>query len=296
MRQVAAGVIIAGVLTLTAGGCGGRDTVASRSAAAYREAVEKGIPIEDDHGGHAHDQGGAVSPEDPAEHHEGAVATADHHDASATDDHADHSKPAEGDHAGHGAPEGPTHEAMRHDDTAEHAQHGVTARTDDAAQHAQHGATVRSGDAAQHAQHGATVRTDDAAQHAQHETMQHEDPAQHGESGATSAAEHGGHGATLHGPEAHAAIPPGGLWGPVPGAVPGNAAAAPALPMAPLPTTSAEMNRLRPDATLSRDRGDTPAAIAVIEAQKSAGSAHEGHGAPAAGEQHDHDRPENPPR
>lgn len=45
---------VASLSVLLAVGCGGKQSVASKSAAAYQEALEKGMPIgEGGHGGHA---------------------------------------------------------------------------------------------------------------------------------------------------------------------------------------------------------------------------------------------------
>ena len=88
---------------------------------------------------------------------------------------------------------------------------------------------------------------------------------------ATGPAEHGGHAGMDHSGDANTAIPPGGLWGRVPGSVPANPAAGPALPMAPAPATNDAMKSLRPDITLAPDPADTPAAISVQEAKKATG-------------------------
>ena len=103
--------------------------------------------------------------------------------------------------------------------------------------------------------------------------------------------EHGDHDTTAHSAAAHAAIPPGGLWGPIPGAGPSAPQQVPLLPMAPAPTSSSEMTRVDPQQTLSGDRADTPAAISVREAKKSAEGEgegeHAGHGdSPAPPHQH----------
>jgi hypothetical protein len=54
--------VIVFVASLMALGCGGKQSVASKSAAAYREAVAKGIPVTaGEHGGHANDHAAATS-------------------------------------------------------------------------------------------------------------------------------------------------------------------------------------------------------------------------------------------
>lgn len=105
---------------------------------------------------------------------------------------------------------------------------------------------------------------------------------QHGES-AASGADHSQHGAT-------SAIPPGGLWGPVPGSAPAagahgaHGASAPLEPMtvtlgtAPAPRTSAEMSKLQPAATLRQDTVDLAAPISVNESAKASDPSHAGHG------------------
>lgn len=238
------------LLTIFVAACGGRDTVASRSAEAYRDAVERGLPIDDGHGGHdgAGDEDGAM-----------AISPAHHDDAAAHQADADVAHHVEG-----GAPIG----------AADHGAHRPS--RDDAARPAGAGAAhgVDHGAPDQAVRHGAAQHQTMPQRGAAHGAMGHDVA---GETSATGAGEHGGHEATLHGADVHAAIPPGGLWGPVGGAEPAQPSAAPPLPIVPAPSTSEAMAQLRPDATLAPDRGDTPAQIAVIEAQKSAGGGHEGH-------------------
>lgn len=262
MLRAVAVIISAAVALLFLVSCGGRDTVAERSAAAYRDAVEKGVPIEDDHGGH-----GAHGDQAPG----GSTLPATHEDHGA----AGHGAAGAEHPAGHAAAGGGAHDAAQHGEAqqGEAAQHGA----------AQHGAVQH--DAAQQGatQHGAQqgeMQHGDAQRgEMQHGEMQH-DAAQHGQMhlDQSGSSEHGGHSVTSHSPDAHSAIPPGGLWGAVPGSVPARPAAAPALPMAPVPATNDEMKSLRPDSTLAPDPADTPAAISVQEAKKAAG----GEGDPSA--------------
>jgi uncharacterized protein involved in copper resistance len=108
--------------------CGGHDTAASRSAAAYDEALRKGTPIEkgDGHGGHGAPAGEKPAQAEPPPHAEHAAAEssakagADQHAAMPGMDHAhmsasgsrerpaatgmDHSKMAGMDHARMAAP------------------------------------------------------------------------------------------------------------------------------------------------------------------------------------------------
>jgi hypothetical protein len=60
--------------------------------------------------------------------------------------------------------------------------------------------------------------------------------------------------------------------------------------MAPVPATSKEMERLRPDATLAPDPADTPAAISIQEAKKAAG---EGDHSAHAPDHSQHEAPED---
>lgn len=103
------------------------------------------------------------------------------------------------------------------------------------------------------------------------------------------------HSAMQHG--APVAIPPGGLWGPVPHAHPTTPSAAPPLPLAPAPNTSAEMKRLDPAATLRPDSGDMPSMVSVMEAQKAAGGEPHEHGdSPPPDQHHDHEPSPDPGR
>jgi len=64
-------------------------------------------------------------------------------------------------------------------------------------------------------------------------------------------------------------IPPGGLWGPIPSAVPSRAVAAPSLPLAPAPRSTTDMATVNPSATVTIDDHDTPIEASVADAQKS---------------------------
>ena len=69
-------------------------------------------------------------------------------------------------------------------------------------------------------------------------------------------------------------IPPGGLWGVVPGSLVQGAPPAPqqtTLTTAPAPTTNVEMANMRPSETLRTDSLDAAAPVAVSESQKSGG-------------------------
>lgn len=253
-------LLAACVFVLAFAACGGRDTVASRSAAAYAEAVEKGLTIEEGHGHGAGDDGHATPatvPTSDAEHE-----TAEHEVAA--HEIADHEMPEHttADHqvAGH---EVAGHEVAGHD-----VAHTGGARAA-AGQHAAGHAAPRAA-SADHAQHLVAGTT------APHGSMQHTAPEP-----AAGEPEHAAHGMT------GVAIPPGGLWGPVPGSSPVSPALAPSLPVVAAPSTSAAIAAVDPAATLAPDRADAPAAISVIESRKGTGEAHEGHEPPRE-ERHEH--------
>jgi hypothetical protein len=255
------------VLSLLAAACGGKESVASKSAAAYREAQAKGVPVGGghEHGGHAttattatmdHSAHGTTAGTAPTMDHSAHGAGADAH---AGMNHGAASSAAAADHSAHGA-------AGTHAATADHAAmgHGTTANA-----HARHGASPAAGGA--HGAHSATPR---AAGHDQHAGMQHgthspaaaADPhAQHRQQPAAAQPDHSQHGAT----------PTTATAGADPHAQHG-ATGAPTI--APAPRSNAEMQRVQPAATLRRDAFDAPAAVSVSEAAKAAqGGGHEGH-------------------
>ena len=145
---------------LVAAACGGEPSVASKSAAAWREAQAKGTPVA---GGHEH--GGHAATE--------TTASADHsaHGTTASSgvatDHSAHGPGAASTHAGHTATPGTAashdqHAGMQHTTPSAaanpHAQHGTptaTAQMD----HRQHGAaqTPAATGASAHAGHTATA-------------------------------------------------------------------------------------------------------------------------------------------
>lgn len=199
--------------------CGGRQSVASRSAAALQEAQKKGLPVSGEgHGGHT------------------ATVEGDR-DQTGTVDHS--------------AMPGMDHSQMRGMDHSQMtgAQHGSMAGMQGHTAAMQHDTTRTAG-------------------------MQHD----------MSSMQHGS-----------AMIPPGGLWGPVAGSLDVAApVAAPTLPIAASPREAAAISQLKPSSTLRADAQDTPAAVSVTEAQKSAGDAatpqpppnpHEGHRPNGAGAQ-----------
>lgn len=183
--------------------CGGKQSVASKSAAALQEAQKKGLPISgESHGGHM-------------------ATVAEEGDQAGAVDHStmpgmDHSQMAGMDHS---QMKGVDHSQMAGMD------HGRTKAMD-------------------HSQMP-------SAQHGNMAGMQHD----------MSNMQHGS-----------AMIPPGGLWGPVPGSQQVAAPrAAPVLPLAASPRESTAISQLKPSSTLRADAQDAPAAVSVTEAQKSAG-------------------------
>jgi hypothetical protein len=227
------------VAILLIAACGGRDNVASRSAAAYQEAREKGIEITGD--GHDHD------------HHAGGAADghADHTTGDAADPHAGHAAAGQGgvDHSAHGMTSGSGSAQMDHSAAghgAQMMQHGTSGQHG-AMQHgaAQHGTSGQHG-AMQHgtAQQGTT---------GQHGTMQHGATGQHGamQHGTAQQGAIGQHGAMQHGAAQQAIAPEG-------------------------PQASDELFAVQPASTLRADPFDRPVPISVAEAEKAAGEGDHG--------------------
>ncbi len=152
------------LLALLIASCGGERSVASKSAAAYRDARAKGVEVGGghEHGGHAAETA--------------STAPADH-SAHASMDHAAAAGGATTDHTGHGAAmTAADHAAMGHTSGGGSTDHAAHRPTGAAGDHAQHGST--SAAAATHdghtaspsahagMAHGATGTA--AAEHAQH--------------------------------------------------------------------------------------------------------------------------------
>lgn len=286
-----------------AAACGGKEpSVAEKSAAAYREAEAKGVPVG---GGHDHGDHGATTTGGMDHSAHGATSTStaamDHsaHGAGAGA-HAgmNHGATASGatDHSGHTAGAGSSvdHAAMGHATSATNAHAGHTAASSTNA-HAGHGATASRRDA--HAGHSTTPATHDA--HAGHSTSPATRDAHAGHStapatrdahaahGATpAAATHDQHAGMQHGTAAVAANAH---------AQHGTAATTSAPTIAPAPRSNTEIQRARPAATLRRDAFDAPAAVSVAEAEKAAqGGSHEGHGTRGITPGQDRENPPTP--
>jgi hypothetical protein len=239
------------IFLIAVSGCGGRKTVASKSAEAYRDALQKGTPIAA--GGHGDHEHGASVGGDPSTQPMSAADHAAMGHGTTTQDHAamGHGTTTQ-DHAamGHGM-KTQDHAAMGHGTTTQdHAAMGHGTTTQDHAAMG-HGTTPQD-----HAAMGHGTTTQD------HAAMGHgTTPQDHAAMGhATTTQDHAamGHGATPaqdgahEGHDAASVIPRGGLWGPVPGAL---------------------LNPATPD---------IPAPIAVEEASKAVGPTsttptHEGH-------------------
>ncbi len=230
-------------IALVAAACSGEPSVASKSAAAYREAQAKGAPVTGghEHGGHEPATASATGTMDHSAH--GTMPA-----AMSAADHAAMGHGTSGDaHAAHETAGGAAMDHRAHTATAgamDHAQHGRPGRT--TAGHEAHGATTGSAAGDQHAgmQHGAPTAAADP--HAQH--RQPAAPAAHAAHGAMQQQPAGAPGAVLK-----------------------------------TPATNAEIARTQPAATLRQDDFDAPAPIAIAEAQKAAagGGGHAGHGPPA---------------
>ena len=312
---------------LIAAACGGEESVASKSAAAYREAQAQGIPVGGghDHGGHG--PTGTAAATDHSAHGTGADAHAgmDHgaaaggavehrgHGGASAADHAamGHSTGAANAHAGHGSTSRGTaadHAAMGHGSSANdaHAGHGAPGRTTGADHAAMGHGSSRRADAhaghtatpSAHAQHGARTTAADAhaghgaapnaaATHDRHAGMQHPAPA------ATAHAQHGMHptaGHAGHGQHGAMQMPAASNAH----AQHGTAGTAGAPTIAPAPRSNAEIQRITPAATLQRDAFDAAAPIAVAEAVKAAHGGHDGHQTRGITPGEDHENPPTP--
>jgi hypothetical protein len=297
-------------LALLALACGGKESVASKSAAAYDEAKAKGVAVGGghEHGGH---EAGAATETGHAAHtsatdaHAGhdmtAGSTAMDHSAHGTTGAVDHAAMGHGtsggaamDHSAYGAPGAVDHAAMGHGTAANaHAGHGTArgAATDhaahrsggNAADHAAmgHGASTSARNA--HAQHGTATATTgahaghgttaQAGAHDQHAGMQHAAPA----AGADPHAQHrqatSSAAATDH--SQHGATAPA-TADPHAQHRTGATAATPIAATA--PRSNAEIRGMQPSATLQPDAFDAPATVSVNEAVKARqGGGHEGH-------------------
>lgn len=102
-----------------AGACARRQTVASKSAAAYDEAVERGLPIGSGHGGHGHGAVGSHSGDEPSDTGANPMSGMDHADHAASANADDHSM-AGMDHSKMGGREAGAVPAVNHSTMAGH--------------------------------------------------------------------------------------------------------------------------------------------------------------------------------
>ena len=160
---------------LVAAACGREQSVASKSAAAYRDAQAKGTPVA---GGHDHGS----------------------HGATKTSTAVDHSAHAGMDHGAHGAAASTAVDHSAHGGATAHASHGGASSSANA--HAGHSA-ASSPRAAAHAGHAGHSATQHAAPSA------HADPhAGHATPAAAAQMDHSRHGATAATPAPALAPPP----------------------------------------------------------------------------------------
>ena len=249
-------LVLASLLLVLA--CGRNETMASKSAAAYREAQAKGTPVTGghEHGGHETATTTGTEPMDHSAH------------GTAADAHAGHDMTTAGgmDHGAHGAMSATDHAAMNHGGAADaHASH--TAAGGAAMDHSAHGTMT----AADHAAMGHGTTSDAHTGHTT--TAGAMDHSAHAAMTGTAADQHAGmqHGTSTPAANTHAGH----------GAMQQPAAGAPSVVLN-APTTNAEIARTQPAATLRPDDFDAPMPIAVEEAQKAAagGGGHQGHGTP----------------
>jgi hypothetical protein len=281
---------LAALMGAMVAGCGGEDSVASRSDRALREAQARGESID---GGHRHGhaaegEGTAAGPGGAGHAHDGG-ATEPPHDGHAAMGHEDPAAGAEGAHADHGISTGsPATDHGAHARAAGNSAAGTHA----AGGHAAGGHGSSGGGAGQdHTAHAATG-PQSTSQEGQQGHQGHQQPATGGSAASGAASAHAGHTAPPASPApagdhtGHVAAgggqasQPHAGHGPTPheptlGAIVAGTAVGPAPAV---PTGG-------PAATLTPGRLDAPAATSVQEAQRSAamadamaGGGHAGHG------------------
>lgn len=246
------------LIALTA--CGGDQSVASKSAAAYREAIARGTPV-----GTGHDHGG-----------HGASATGDASAPSADHGAMGHGTTSSGSHAamGHGTTSSGDHAAMGHGTTSSGGRAGMghgTSTTPGA--HGAHRATT--GPTTDHAamDHGGGAASPSVA-HQGHATTPAEGHDQHTATRQQPAVTgtHAGHGQQPSSTAGHAAHGTTAATPPPHDSMQHGAPAAPSVPL-----SNRLVRSLDPAATLERDRFDAPAPEALAEAAKARAGDHEGH-------------------
>ena len=260
---------IACAAIIAAAACGGKQSVASRSAAAYRQAIAEGKDVGAGgrvHGGHGQAESAetAAAPHDMSEMDRGSKPAMKDESMPAMHHGSADMKNMPG--MQHGTTSTMDHGQMQHGASQPMAnmpgmQHGTTSTKNHGQM--QHGASQPMVDmpGMQHSttstmdhgqmQHGASQPMVDmpGMQHGATSTMDHAQM-QHGSSQSMANMPGMSHGA-MEGMQHGGTIPPGGLWGPQPGSLAPKAAA---------PTPRA----LQPDAL------DAPAPVSVEESRKSA--------------------------
>ena len=224
--------VVALIAAIGVAGCGGKQTMASKSAAAFDEAKKKGIPIAaGEHGGHS---------AEPGTKHAGVATDTGH--STMTMNHSTMTG------MDHGAMPGMDHSQMPHADHAkmDGMDHSGMAGMD----HSKMDHSNMPG--MQHGSSGAGAHEMAGMDHSKMPGMQHGSPGS------------GGHDRAAMG---HAAMP-GMDHSKMAGMQHGSSTTAP-LVIAP-PTTNAAIAQTQPAATLRADDFDAPAPAAIDEAKKTA--------------------------
>jgi hypothetical protein len=254
MNVMRESLVLASLLLVFA--CGRNETMASKSASAYREAQAKRIPVTGGHEHGGHETATTTTGTEPMDHSAHGTAA---------DPHAGHDMTASVDHSAHGSMSATDHAAMNHGTADPHAGHAAVGVA--AMDHSAHGTMT----AADHAAMGHGTASDAHTGHTT--TAGAMDHSAHAAMTGTAADQHAGmqHGTSTPAANAHAGH----------GAKQQPGAGAPSVVLN-APTTNAEIARTQPAATLRPDDFDAPVPIAVEEAQKAAagGGGHQGHGTP----------------
>ena len=248
---------MAGALAVCAAllGCGGDQSIASKSAEAFREAQAKGETVGGDGHGHGH---GAVTPGSTHAESEALEAGPGDEHTGGHDHGAPEAPASGGGHEGHGAGEHVSQPAGRSTGHEAHGTAGAGQHEGDhsAMDHRRSTASSRGGMPRGHEDSGHAGHSGDAGQagHAGHGTASPQAP---GASAPPQGADHTGHAGHPAGKES-----PTSASSPAPVAVPPE----------------------QPAKTLQPDALDAPAATSVVDAQRSAEMArgmaggHGGHG------------------
>ena len=235
VRTIVHGTALLVGIAMMLGACGGKQTMASKSAAAYDEARKKGLPVSaDEHGGH--EAGRAAEPVPTT-----SAATSEHGSMPGMDHSGmagmDHSQMTATGHAGmpgmqHGGGNKSQHEMPGMDHS------GMPGMDHSHMSGMQHGSKTASAHSMAGMDHSSMAGMD----HAQMSGMQHGSA---GQPHDMSAMQHGSMAGMQHGSAAPLAIAP--------------------------PTSNSAIAQTQPASTLRRDEFDAPAPSAIDEAAKAAG-------------------------